>query len=199
MSYAKIDDLLPHHPKLIEAGGDAATVFGIYVASICFAQRQRTDGFIPKKALALLLPSQPRPAKRYLTLLVKLRLWDEAPDGWRIHDYLDHNDSASTRQSKARVAATARWHPDEHAARHALGYARGNANSNASGIDRAVQPECLSSPLLSTPLHSTPLLSAGDAHRIQGASDRASEEARGSREAFQRLTAEISERMGFRP
>ena len=111
MSWAKIDDLLPHHRKLVRATSDAPAVFGLYVASICYCQRHLTDGQIPREALALLLPGCPRPPSRLVKQLVKLRLWEEEKHGWSVHDYLDHNDDAKTimARRKAETARKARW------------------------------------------------------------------------------------------
>lgn len=138
MSYAQIDDNLPHHIKLLNSGPDAPAIFGLYVASICYAQRLRTDGRIPRNALALLLPGCPSPAPRLLKKLVELRLWEVTEDGWTVHDYLDHNASAHARRTKAKAAADARWNAHRNATEHPT-------------EDACVMPP----PLLSSPLHST--------------------------------------------
>lgn len=103
MSWVKLDDLLPHHDKLIAAGTDALAVFGLYVASLCYAQRHDTDGRISRPALALLMPGCPRPSKRLLAQMVTLKLWDADGVDWRIHDYLDHNLSAVERAAGKRA------------------------------------------------------------------------------------------------
>jgi hypothetical protein len=111
VSWAKIDDLLPHHRKLVEAGAAAPAVFGLYVASICYAQRHLTNGHISRSVLSLLLPGSPRPRAQLIAKLVKLRLWDVKDDGWVVHDYLDHNDDAKTiiTRRRAETARKARW------------------------------------------------------------------------------------------
>lgn len=154
MSYARIDDLLPHHRKVVAAGKDGPTVFGYYVASVCYAQRHFTDGVIHQADLPLLIPGAPRPPRRILQLLESLHLWDPLPDGtgWVVHDYLDWNDSAADRRAKlAKDAARKRgsFHSDIHQ----------ESARNPSGI--RTDSVRTSSPLLSAPLHSTPLRSAG--------------------------------------
>jgi len=155
MSWAKIDDLLPHHDKLIRAGAQAPAVFGLYVASICYAQRQRTDGRIPRMALATLLPGAPRPSRRLIRRLVTLRLWDLADDGWSIHDYLDHN-LAKNERSAAQAANAARQARYRANLRMAGQMVESDAVSNASCNASVTGP----TPLLSSPLHSSPLRSA---------------------------------------
>ena len=44
MTWAKIDDQFPDHPKVVAAGGDAAW---LYVAALCYCQAKLTDGHIP--------------------------------------------------------------------------------------------------------------------------------------------------------
>lgn len=124
MSYARIDDLLPHHPKITAAGSAGAEVLGWYVASICHAQRHLTDGVIGYRDLGLLFPGL-RPTWRVIRRLESLRLWDRLPEAtpspevarkragsrpgahrkntrsttrWQVHDYLEHNMSARGRQ-----------------------------------------------------------------------------------------------------
>ena len=172
MSWAKIDDLLPHHEKIVNAGSDAPAVFGLYVASICYAQRQKTDGRIPRKALALLLPGAPRPSRRLLEALVTLRLWDQDGDGWAIHDYLAHNLSAEERRLAEAANATR-----QAAYRDRLRNASRNASSNESGDASVTGP----TPLLSSPLRS----------RVKHNPDSDGLSATPTRQEYDRLTAKI--------
>ena len=141
MSWAKIDDLLPHHRKLLDAGAQSPAVFGLYVASICYAQRQKTDGHIPHKALALILPGCPRPSTRLLETLVDLRLWDLDEDGWRVHDFLEWNATAETRKAKAKNAAHARWDANGHAPGHAVSNPPADASPLLSETETETTPK----------------------------------------------------------
>jgi hypothetical protein len=111
MTWARIDDLLPHHPKLMAAQGSAPAVFGLYVASICYARRHLSDGLLLRSALPILLPACPHPSPKIIKQLETLHLWDPLPDGtgWRVHDFLEWNDSAEAiRQKRAEDSARKR-------------------------------------------------------------------------------------------
>jgi uncharacterized phage protein (TIGR02220 family) len=155
MSWAQIADLLPHHRKILRAGRNARAVFGLYVASICYAQRHLPDGHLPSAALALLLPSAGRPRVREIKNMIALGLWDDKSGELWIHDYLDHNDSAKTIQAR-RNAQTARKWRQRHGG---TGPARHAGHEPVSRGDSPTLSRDPSSPLLSTPLLSTPLLS----------------------------------------
>ena len=180
MGYAKLDDRLPHHKKVRALPPTLARAcYGLYVASIQFCQHYETDGVIRKADLHLLLPGASVPPRKEISALVEVRLWDEvSPILWAVHDYLEHNASAAERKAKGRFAANARW----SAHRTAQGNASSKASSNAS-------------PLHSSPLHSTPLRSSTDA---EGFSAMVEQESQESRDAFQRLIAGVSERIGFK-
>ena len=148
MSYARIDDLLPHHRKVRALGPLAFPGFGLYVASVAFAQRELTDGIVLRSDLPAIIPGQ-RPASRLLAGLVEVHLWDalgDGRDGWRIHDYLDWNDSAAIRRAKLAKDALRK---------------RGAFHADSARTPDGVRPDSVrtSSPLLSapTPLHSAPL------------------------------------------
>jgi hypothetical protein len=84
MPWVKIDDATPLHPKVIHAGAEA---LGVWLACLCYAQRTLSDGFIPAKDLPYLLPGAR--VRRAMKRLLKERLMEEAPGGYRIHDYSD--------------------------------------------------------------------------------------------------------------
>lgn len=90
MTWVKIDDNLPQNPKLRRVSVAARWA---YISSICYAGNNRTDGFIPFGALALL------DANNKISVdLVAVNLWEPAEGGWYIHDFLLHN------RSKERIA-----------------------------------------------------------------------------------------------
>jgi hypothetical protein len=143
MGWSKIDDLLPHHRKIVGAGRLAPAVFGYYVAGICFCQRHLTDGVILRTDLPLVLPAAPKPPEQILGLLESCRLWDrltDGRDGWAIHDYLEHNESAAIRREKqAKDAARKRG--------GASGRTPGGVREDSDGTPNVA-------PLLSSPLRS---------------------------------------------
>jgi uncharacterized phage protein (TIGR02220 family) len=154
MSWAKIDDLLPHHRKIMLAGRSAPAIFGIYVASICYCQRHLTDGHISDKSLALLLPMSGRPRADQIKKLVALRLWDDRAGELWVHDYLDHNDNSKTIQAR-RNAQTARKRRQRHGgtdpARHA-----GHEILSQGDSPTVSRGQLLSSPILSSPSSKNP-------------------------------------------
>lgn len=89
MAWIRLDDNVPHHPKILTVGPVAAW---LWVCGIAYAQRQLTDGVIPREAVPTLGVANPR---KHIDKLVTVGLWDEHPRGWQVHDYLAHN---STRE-----------------------------------------------------------------------------------------------------
>lgn len=97
MSWAKLDDAFPDHPKVIGLSADA---FRLHVTAICYAARFETDGAIPAGGL-------PRIGGTTASVdeLVDAGLWDRTPRGWQIHDYLQYNPSRAERQTMRQQAA----------------------------------------------------------------------------------------------
>lgn len=83
MTWIRLDDDMPAHPKIILLS-DAA--WRLHVTGICHAGHYLTDGRV--NAMQALPGVRPRAAEE----LVKAGLWIPDPDGgWMIHDYLDYN------------------------------------------------------------------------------------------------------------
>ncbi len=100
-TYVKVHDGLPDHPKIIEAGGEAGW---LYICGLAYASRQLTDGVISKRLVRRLTDGSNPEASA--SALVRVGLWHEGehgcpkcptagPDAYVIHDYLDHQRSAS--------------------------------------------------------------------------------------------------------
>lgn len=94
MSWLRIDDNAPSHRKILRAPPAARWV---WVCGLAYCQRHRTDGHIPAEALATFAVDKPKPLA---DALVAAGLWHVTPDGWRVHDFLDWNDSADEREAK---------------------------------------------------------------------------------------------------
>lgn len=84
MPYLRLDDNVMEHPKM-ERLSDPA--FRIWMRGLTYCARLMTDGFIPRR-LALSWGSLKRIGE-----LMAAGLWDEAVGGYRVHDYLDWNES----------------------------------------------------------------------------------------------------------
>jgi hypothetical protein len=92
--WSKLDDGLQDHPKLFAAGdalghNGTAIALGVYTFALMYSNRQLTDGYLPL-AMVKQLPIVDRPLA-VASALVAAGLWEKVDDGYRIHDFLDHN------------------------------------------------------------------------------------------------------------
>ena len=90
-TWVKVDDKLPSNLKVRSVTVPARWA---YIASICYAGANRTDGYIPESALAL-IDGSPKIAGE----LVTAGLWETAQGGWSVHDFLVYNRSREAQQS----------------------------------------------------------------------------------------------------
>jgi hypothetical protein len=114
MSWVRLDDAYPRHPKILKAGAEA---FILDVSAICHSNCYGTDGFIADEILHSLSPLVHDPSSTAARLVVYGR-WvrDEARGGYLIHDYLEYQPTAeevAERRERLRTAgqkgAAARW------------------------------------------------------------------------------------------
>lgn len=101
MTWIKLDDTFPDHPKVAGLPPSAVT---LYIFGLCYASRHLTDGHLTRASIATLgLPKWRSSA----TQLVSSGLWSESENGYLIHDYLEHQRSAEEVRelSKKRAAA----------------------------------------------------------------------------------------------
>jgi hypothetical protein len=97
--WVKLDDGFTDHPKM---DGLSHGAFRLHVAGLCHAGRTLTDGFVSSSwAPRLMADFEPR----YVDDLVAAGLWDVAPGGWAIHDYLAYNPSATEVKAEREKAA----------------------------------------------------------------------------------------------
>ncbi len=110
VTWAKLDDGFPDHPKIVSRSLAAKWLF---VESICYANKFETDGRVPKAA------SFVKSSKRQvIDELIAAGLWEPAPDEhYLIHDFLDYNpshDELNSKRDSKRMAgakgAASRWH-----------------------------------------------------------------------------------------
>lgn len=110
--WSRIEDTVPHHPKLVNAGPVASW---LWICSLVYANRLLTDGKIETRVLPTLgaISHPERAAKR----LVEVGLWEVLPDGWQIHDYHDfnpHADDIKRKREKDRVRKESARNPSGH-------------------------------------------------------------------------------------
>ena len=121
--WAKLDDALLDHAKILKAGAlfgrdGAAKALGFYLAGLLYTQKHLTNGFLSTEVVRQLrVMDRPLDAAR---TMVAVNLWERAPGGYRIHDFHDHNPKAEDvkrhlkhiRQVRRRAGlngAKARW------------------------------------------------------------------------------------------
>jgi hypothetical protein len=90
MTWVKIDDSFPDHPKVI---GLSDKAFRVHIEGLCYCGRFLTDGFIPMAVAARFVDDD----MRILAELSEAGLWREKLErnGFEIHDYLEHQSSKS--------------------------------------------------------------------------------------------------------
>lgn len=106
MTWVRLDDQFPEHPKVLRVGPEAAW---LHVSALCYCARQLTDGFVPAPALGRLADVKNPTA--LAARLVEEGLWLLATDGWHINDYLAYNPSREKvqEQRKATAERKERW------------------------------------------------------------------------------------------
>ncbi len=142
MSWIELDDGILDHPKFIRAvklgGGDAVHM---WLGIRAYCAKQLTDGFVPTDMLDELRgPTVGKRRDAALTALRQVGLIEDAPDGVRMHDYLQW--------SKSRDAVLRQ----REAARERQAKSRGSHGVTGTVTHGAVTPLVTEpSPLLSTP------------------------------------------------
>jgi hypothetical protein len=135
MPWARFDDEILDHEKVVGAG---PLGFALHAAAIIYSNRTLTDGFVPATKIDALLSMRgvyverdgppgggisrrgatrvPADAQAIAERLVELELWEEAPGGWRVHDFLDYNPSRAKveadrerKRAAGRAGAAARY------------------------------------------------------------------------------------------
>lgn len=117
MGWIKLDDGFYRHPKVVRAGRDGRDLF---IAGLCWCSSQLTDGHIPAAMLPALSFDAGVPVDEAAIAadrLVEVGLWEHEPEGWVVHDYVDHQrtreqvehdrEQARERQARRRTRVTA--------------------------------------------------------------------------------------------
>lgn len=102
MTWFKLDDQFPDHPKVVAAGGDAAW---LHVCGCCYAAKHETNGKVPKNIVPRL--SDRKNPMKLAGALVDAGLWHDLGDEYEIHDFLEYNPSKAELDSKRKAKAMA--------------------------------------------------------------------------------------------
>jgi hypothetical protein len=100
MPWGRLDDGLYDHPKLDKLGRSKLPAIGLWTLSISWSNRRLTDGFVPASQVVRLGGS-----RALAQTLIDAGLFDAAPGGYAIHDFLTFNDAAETVQQRRDQAA----------------------------------------------------------------------------------------------
>lgn len=108
MTWVKVDDKAPRHKKQLKAGAEACW---LWVCGLAYAKEQpEHDGRIPSEAIAILYPFR-NPAA-LAAKLVQVGLWEQAEDGYQIHDWDFWNgtpEEVAEKKQRARDRAAASY------------------------------------------------------------------------------------------
>lgn len=88
MPWGRLDDSLYDHPKLDKLGRHRLACIGLNTLAQSWCNRWLTDGAVPSDRVPRLGGTIAQ-----ADLLVAAGLWERTDDGYRIHDFLDYNDS----------------------------------------------------------------------------------------------------------
>lgn len=88
MTWIKIDDAFPNHPKIV---GLSDKAFRVHISGLCYCGTYLTDGFLPMAIAAKLADEN----MQVVAELAQAGLWRDVPqdNGFYIHDYLAHQTS----------------------------------------------------------------------------------------------------------
>lgn|GEM_PF-1749231 len=95
MTWIKLDDSFPNHPKVIKAGPAAAW---LYVSALCYSSSYLLDGYIESSSVEVL--TNIKHYRKAVDALIEVGLWEEVEGGYQIHDYLEHQKSRASVQAE---------------------------------------------------------------------------------------------------
>ena len=100
MTWVKIDDAAPHHPKIQDAGVEA---FGFWVAMLCYSNRMTTDCVILKRHLAAIWPGTHHLLIGRLTRkLSECGMINQTKEGWLLVNYSRYQKEATSEARDAK-------------------------------------------------------------------------------------------------
>jgi hypothetical protein len=102
VTWVRLDDVTPLHPKLLDAGAEAAW---LWVAGLAHCNRHATNGRISKHHLAALYPALGARADRLASKLVEVELWHDEGSCFVVHDYDEYQGEAMRDARDARKEA----------------------------------------------------------------------------------------------
>ncbi len=174
MTWMRIDDQFPDHPKVMAAGPLAGWLF---VCGLGYCARQLTDGFIPEAQVRKLadLKNAGREAQR----LVDAGLWERVDGGYQVHDYLDYQPSAekvlgdrSAAQERMRRRRSENVRPNIERSSHSPTPTR-PVNEGSNEPSTPPTPPSQPTPIRPAPKSSSPPSESGYERTLNGAMPKA--------------------------
>jgi hypothetical protein len=175
MTWVRLDDGYPDHPKVDRVGPLAAW---LNVCAWAYCARNLTDGFVPIERVPRL--ANVGSTAKLAAALVEVNLWEPVEGGYMVHDYLAYNPSreAVLRERSATAKRVAEWR-DKHGSNGVTppdtnGGGNSVSNPSSNGVSNAVStPPPVPIPVPSTSpktIDDTPSLrSGGTAPQAAGA------------------------------
>lgn len=96
MTWVRLDDGFPNHPKIIGLSDGA---FRLYITALCYSNAYLTDGIIPQKTVKKLSNS------RHISALVESNLWEICGDDIKILGYDEYQFTKERVESERKKAA----------------------------------------------------------------------------------------------
>lgn len=98
MTWVRIDDQLPDHPKLARISARIVPHAGwLHVCALCYCSRHLTDGFVPDGIIPRLVTFG---TQQSLAALQESGLWERTDGGYLLHDYLEYQPSREQVQAQ---------------------------------------------------------------------------------------------------
>ena len=142
MTWVKIDDGFPDHPKVF---GLSDLAFRVHISALCYSGKYLTDGFLPMALVSRFANGK----MKVISELTDAGLWDTEVEnnGFRIHDYLVHQSSKEQVESEKRANRERVKRYQERKA--------GDTNGETNGISNGISNEFLMEPDTEYRLQST--------------------------------------------
>lgn len=135
MTWVRLDDRFPEHPKIAQLDDHALALF---VTGLAYCNRNLTDGYIPVRVGFGQLrdcDGNPVPAIRQLEAV---GLWEATEGGWWVHDYEDYQPTRADIQREQEAATRRRLNGYRSVGRGADGRFRPPPNPQVTPwVDRA--------------------------------------------------------------
>ena len=96
MTWVRIDDSFPNHPKIIGLSDGA---FRLYITALCYSNAYLTDGIVPQKTIKKLSNS------RHISALIDANLWEKCGDDIIILGYEEYQFTKEKVETERKKAA----------------------------------------------------------------------------------------------